>query len=142
MGDAATGEGQGSGGMGQGWRREDAVGGWMDARKDGRTGHRKQETGKNKMEKEGKIMIRKPQLNCKITQKTPVKATAKDLGGAREDRRWGARARQRAQQGRCLPPSPEFHPGTHGMEGREPVPMSYPLTSTCPKINTNENLNS
>lgn len=48
----------------------------MDARKmDGRdTGNRK-----NKMEKEGKIMIRKSQLNCKITQKTPVKATREDL---------------------------------------------------------------
>lgn len=44
MGDVATGGGQGSGGMGQGCRREDVVGGWMDGRKeDGRTGHRKQE---------------------------------------------------------------------------------------------------
>lgn len=46
MGDAATGGGQGSGGTSQGWRREDVVGGWMDERKDGRTGHRKQEKQK------------------------------------------------------------------------------------------------
>lgn len=31
------------GGTGQGWRCEVVVGGWMDARKDGRMGHRKQE---------------------------------------------------------------------------------------------------
>lgn len=34
------------GGTSQGWRREDVVGGWMDERKDGRTGHRKQEKQK------------------------------------------------------------------------------------------------
>lgn len=77
----------------------------MDGRKEGWTDGT-QETGKNKMEKEGKIMIRKSQLNCKITQKTPVKATTKDLGGAREDRRWGARARQRAQQGKVSAAKP------------------------------------
>lgn len=61
---------------------------------------------KNKMEKEGKIMIRKPQLNCKITQKTLVKATMEDLGGTREDRRWGARASKRAQQGKVFAGKP------------------------------------
>lgn len=50
-----------------------------------------QDTGnrKNKMEKEGKIMIRKPQLNDKITQKTPIKATTEGLGSAREKAREG-----------------------------------------------------
>lgn len=58
---------------------------------DGRdTGNRK-----NKMEKEGKIMMRKPQLNGKITQKTPIKATTEDLGGAREDKRRAVRASKR-----------------------------------------------
>lgn len=76
---------------------------------DGRdTGNRK-----NKMEKEGKIMIREPQLNCKITQKTPVKATTEDLGGAREDRRWGAGARETAWQGKVFAPKPWVLPPEH-----------------------------
>ena len=89
---------------GQGWGTWLTVGAQeggsgMEARGCSRRRMDGQDTGnrKNKMEKEGKIMIRKPQLNDKITQKTPIKATTEGLGGAREGKRRGARASKRAQ---------------------------------------------
>lgn len=94
-----------------------------------------QDTGnrRNKMEKEGKIMIRKPQLNDKITQETPIKATTEDLGGAREDKGRGATASKGAQQGQGAVPRPEFHPQHPQDRRRKLIPRSYPLPSIYPK---------
>lgn len=129
MGDAANSGSQGRGG--QVWRREDVVGeGWTQD-----TGNRK-----NKMEKEGKIMIRKPQLNDKVTQKTPIKATTEDLGGAREDKGRSATAGKRAQQGKGVVPSPEFHPQHPQDRRRKLSPISYRLASIHPKTQKSNKL--
>lgn len=93
MGDVAN---SGSQGRGTGMEAR----GCSQRRLDGQdTGNRK-----NKMEKEGKIMIRKPQLNDKITQKTPIKAITEGLGDAKEDKRRGARARVLSRERVCAKP--------------------------------------